>query len=60
MLLDLELAAELGKVLLDRNRELEAQIYQLQRIVDDRDQEIGVGSVESKYKTNLFNYKILC
>ncbi|KAL1140128.1 hypothetical protein AAG570_000060 [Ranatra chinensis] len=37
---DLQLAAELGKTLLERNKELEATIRQHQNVVDDQAQEI--------------------
>ncbi|XP_050524238.1 cerebellar degeneration-related protein 2 isoform X2 [Daktulosphaira vitifoliae] len=39
-LADLQLAAELGKTLLERNKELETNLRQQQNIVDDRNQEI--------------------
>ncbi|XP_061175434.1 cerebellar degeneration-related protein 2-like [Saccostrea echinata] len=37
---DLQLAAELGKALLERNRELEAQVIQLQQINNEQNMEI--------------------
>ncbi|XP_050430634.1 cerebellar degeneration-related protein 2 isoform X2 [Adelges cooleyi] len=37
---DLQLAAELGKTLLERNKELETSLRQQQNLVDDRNQEI--------------------
>lgn len=37
---DLQLAAELGKTLLERNRELESQLRQHQNVVEDQAQEI--------------------
>lgn len=40
--LDLQLAAELGKTLLERNKELEGSIKQQQIIIDDQSQEIEV------------------
>lgn len=39
---DLQLAAELGKALLERNRELEAQIIHLQQINNEQNLEIEV------------------
>lgn len=39
---DLQLAAELGKTLLERNKELETNLRQQQNIVEDRNQEIEV------------------
>lgn len=39
---DLQLAAELGKTLLERNKELEATIKQHQLSIDDQAQEIEV------------------
>lgn len=39
---DLELAAELGKALLEKNRELESQVNQLQNIIHDQTVEIQV------------------
>lgn len=39
---DLQLAAELGKTLLERNKELEGTIKQQQIIIDDQSQEIEV------------------
>ncbi|XP_025411217.1 uncharacterized protein LOC112684111 isoform X2 [Sipha flava] len=39
-LADLQLAAELGKTLLERNKELETNLRQQQNVVDDRNQEI--------------------
>lgn len=41
-LLDLQLAAELGKTLLERNKELEGTIKHQQNIIDDQLQEIEV------------------
>ena len=40
--LDLQLAAELGKTLLERNKELEGTIKNQQNIIDDQLQEIEV------------------
>lgn len=40
--LDLQLAAELGKTLLERNKELEGTIKHQQNIIDDQLQEIEV------------------
>ena len=39
---DLQLAAELGKTLLERNKSLENSIKQQQAIIDDQAQEIEV------------------
>ena len=39
---DLQLAAELGKTLLERNKELEASLKNQQAIIDDQSQEIEV------------------
>lgn len=39
---DLQLAAELGKTLLERNKELEVSIRQQQALIDDQAQEIEV------------------
>lgn len=39
---DLQLAAELGKTLLERNRELEGSLKQQQAVIDDQRQEIEV------------------
>lgn len=44
--LDLQLAAELGKTLLERNKELEGTIKNQQNIIDDQLQEIEV-SIEN-------------
>lgn len=40
--IDLQLAAELGKTLLERNKELEGTIKQQQIVIDDQLQEIEV------------------
>ncbi|XP_069973386.1 BICD family-like cargo adapter 1 [Penaeus vannamei] len=40
---DLQLAAELGKTLLERNRELESNIKQQNAVIEDQLQEIEVG-----------------
>ena len=40
---DLQLAAELGKTLLERNKELETSLKHQQEIIDDQSQEIEVG-----------------
>lgn len=45
--LDLQLAAELGKTLLERNKELEGTIKNQQNIIDDQLQEIEVRRFES-------------
>ena len=42
--LDLQLAAELGKTLLERNKELENSLKEQQAIIDDQAQEIEVRS----------------
>lgn len=42
LLPDLQLAAELGKTLLERNRELEQSLKHQQAIIDDQAQEIEV------------------
>lgn len=39
---DLQLAAELGKTLLERNKELEGTIKQQQIVIEDQSQEIEV------------------
>ena len=39
---DLQLAAELGKTLLERNKELENSLKEQQAIIDDQAQEIEV------------------
>lgn len=40
--IDLQLAAELGKTLLERNKELECSLKQHQTVIDDQTQEIEV------------------
>lgn len=45
---DLQLAAELGKTLLERNKELETTLKQHQNVIDDQAQEIEV-SVQNVY-----------
>ena len=42
---DLQLAAELGNTLLERNKELEATIRQQQTVIEDQLQEIEVTRV---------------
>jgi hypothetical protein len=42
VLADLQLAAELGKTLLERNKELENSLKQYQNIIEDQTQEIEV------------------
>jgi hypothetical protein len=42
VLADLQLAAELGKTLLERNKELENTLKQHQNIIEDQTQEIEV------------------
>ncbi len=44
---DLQLAAELGKTLLERNKELELSLKHQQSVIDDQTMEIEVSSVES-------------
>ena len=39
---DLQLAAELGKTLLERNKELEGSIKDQQAVIEDQSQEIEV------------------
>ena len=50
---DLQLAAELGKTLLERNKELENSLKEQQAIIDDQAQEIEVRWIEIKRKTVL-------
>lgn len=45
-ILDLQLAAELGKTLLERNKELESSLKQHQNIMEDQAQEITVRIVK--------------
>lgn len=42
---DLQLAAELGKTLLERNKELETALRQHQNVIEDQAQEIEVGPI---------------
>ena len=42
MFADLQLAAELGKTLLERNKELETNLKQYQNVIEDQTQEIEV------------------
>ena len=42
---DLQLAAELGKTLLERNKELENSLKEQQAIIDDQAQEIEVRQI---------------
>ena len=42
---DLQLAAELGKTLLERNKELETSLRQHQNIIEDQTQEIEVRNI---------------
>jgi hypothetical protein len=42
VLADLQLAAELGKTLLERNKELENTLKQHQNVIEDQTQEIEV------------------
>lgn len=44
---DLQLAAELGKTLLERNKELETNLRQQQNVVEDRNQEIEVSRLQN-------------
>ena len=48
LFLDLQLAAELGKTLLERNKELENSLKEQQAIIDDQAQEIEVRSSSLK------------
>ena len=41
---DLHLAAELGKALLERNRDLESQLFQAQQVAEDQQLEIDVST----------------
>ena len=43
--LDLQLAAELGNTLLERNKDLESTIKHQQGVIEDQIQEIEVGSL---------------
>ncbi len=43
---DVEAAAELGRTLLERNRELESTVRQQQAVIDDQTQEMEVKSKE--------------
>ena len=43
---DLQLAAELGKTLLERNKELEGSIKDQQSIIEDQSQEIEVSILQ--------------
>ncbi|KAE9535628.1 hypothetical protein AGLY_007529 [Aphis glycines] len=49
---DLQLAAELGKTLLERNKELETNLRQQQNVVEDRNQEIELCEKILMYKMN--------
>jgi hypothetical protein len=42
---DLQLAAELGRALLERNEELETELKQQQIVIDDQGQEIEVSFI---------------
>lgn len=42
MFTDLQLAAELGKTLLERNKELETSLKNHQNVIEDQSQEIEV------------------
>ena len=44
MFADLQLAAELGKTLLERNKELETNLKQYQNVIEDQTQEIEVST----------------
>ena len=48
---DLQLAAELGKTLLERNKELEGSIKDQQSIIEDQSQEIEVSILQKIHKT---------
>lgn len=45
MISDLQLAAELGKTLLERNKELETALKSQQNVIEDQSQEIEVRPV---------------
>lgn len=46
---DLQLAAELGKTLLERNKELETALKQHQNVIEDQAQEIEVSFFDSVF-----------
>lgn len=46
---DLQLAAELGKTLLERNKELETSLRQHQNVIEDQTQEIEVSFLNFFY-----------
>ena len=48
MFADLQLAAELGKTLLERNKELESSLKHQQAIIEDQAQEIEVRTSMTK------------
>ena len=50
---DLQLAAELGKTLLERNKELEGSIKDQQSIIEDQSQEIEVSILHKIHKSVL-------
>ena len=64
---DAEAAAELGRTLLERNRELESTIRQQQALIDDQTQEMQVGKwiaksnlqIQGLLLLNLFLYRPL-
>jgi uridine kinase len=43
---DVEAAAELGRTLLERNRELESTVRQQQAVIDDQTQEMEVMKIK--------------
>jgi hypothetical protein len=45
---DLQLAAELGKTLLERNKELENSLKQHQNVIEDQTQEIEVCVIDTQ------------
>lgn len=56
---DLQLAAELGKTLLERNKELESALKHHQNIIEDQAQEIEVSTSALVVKCNLASF-FLC
>ena len=56
---DLQLAAELGKTLLERNKELENSLKQHQNIIEDQTQEIEVGVIDTQLLYLIITMKII-
>ena len=52
---DLQLAAELGKTLLERNKELEGSIKDQQSIIEDQSQEIEVSILQKIHRIVRFD-----